>query len=491
MRTRPTNQEWQQLVYGEVYVPYRLDTDGEFMRPAEIEKAAHFFLQHSKPSNIDEQHNFKQGDGDTVVETYLAKENDPDGFVPGSWIAVTLVNDPERWQKVLDGTLNGYSMAGSAQKVIHKEVKITALKEARGETELSTNTTFKPHTHTFTIKFDDNGNVVPMNTATVEGHNHEVMMTTATQPNEGHAHRFNVNWDATDETVTKEERTIQATELVNVQPTFLSLVSHGAARRAFTVIKSQKQNVKEELMDRVVHAVVLEEIELNDASLLPELEWLGSAAIKVKERVRVGKSNKYVLMPATNFTKGSIEVQGTSDDRIKLLVGVLKTEDMTNAVIITEEKTKMDEKQVLEIVEKAVSEKITPLIGSFDELKKSITDLVAKQAVVVEPPVPPAEPKAPEKPAETVKADPLAEVMAKLQELTGSITSMKEDQVALAKKTDSLVEKTDAIAQTASTVAGVKTPDTVEKSEPTEPKSPWGGFFTNTNNPKVAAILNS
>ena len=82
----------KRLVYGEVYVPYRIDTDMEYATPEEIEKAAHYFMSQSKMGNIDSEHNFKST-SNIVVESYIVKENDPLGYVFGSWVAVGKIED--------------------------------------------------------------------------------------------------------------------------------------------------------------------------------------------------------------------------------------------------------------------------------------------------------------------------------------------------------------------------------------------------------------
>ena len=112
---RIIKNEAERLVYGEVYVPMHLDTDNEFMTAEEIQKAAHRFMLQSQTRNIDEEHQ-GEGRGDTIVETFIAKAGDPDGYVEGSWVAGGYIRDDERWEKVLKGEINGWSMAGKTQK---------------------------------------------------------------------------------------------------------------------------------------------------------------------------------------------------------------------------------------------------------------------------------------------------------------------------------------------------------------------------------------
>lgn len=59
----------QCLVYGIVYEPNVADAHGDYMTPAEIEKAAYGFQKDAL--EIDKQHDFQGGVGE-VVESYIA-----------------------------------------------------------------------------------------------------------------------------------------------------------------------------------------------------------------------------------------------------------------------------------------------------------------------------------------------------------------------------------------------------------------------------------
>jgi hypothetical protein len=59
----------KQIVYGEVYAPYVLDTYGEFMTPEDIETMAHRFMQLDLTKVIDTQHD-NQPNGSFPVESF-------------------------------------------------------------------------------------------------------------------------------------------------------------------------------------------------------------------------------------------------------------------------------------------------------------------------------------------------------------------------------------------------------------------------------------
>ena len=103
----------QRLVYGIVYEPNVADAHGDYMTPAEIEKAAHGFLKDAR--EIDKQHDFQGGVGE-VVESYIAPSDFEMGdevIKKGSWVLMTKASD-EIWEQIQKGDITGYSMAGTA-----------------------------------------------------------------------------------------------------------------------------------------------------------------------------------------------------------------------------------------------------------------------------------------------------------------------------------------------------------------------------------------
>jgi len=104
------------LVYGIVYEPYSIDTQGHFTTPEEIEKAAHDFLPRAC-MNIHHESDLQDVE---VVESYIA----PIDFVinkeivkRGSWVLVSRVNDPELRKSIEAGEITGYSLEGTATLV--------------------------------------------------------------------------------------------------------------------------------------------------------------------------------------------------------------------------------------------------------------------------------------------------------------------------------------------------------------------------------------
>lgn len=105
----------KQIVYGVVTAPMEVDTQDEYMTAEEIEKSAHSYLVNSRV--VGKQHT-KVADA-SVVESYIAPQDlefagqyGPQSVPKGSWVIGVKVNNPDLWQKVLDGEITGFSVGG-------------------------------------------------------------------------------------------------------------------------------------------------------------------------------------------------------------------------------------------------------------------------------------------------------------------------------------------------------------------------------------------
>ena len=81
-----------------------VDTDGEAMTANEIQKMAHGFLAAGRTDKIDVGHNLKES-GCVVVESFLARKGDADGFINGAWVLGVKVLPDELWEAVKTGEL--------------------------------------------------------------------------------------------------------------------------------------------------------------------------------------------------------------------------------------------------------------------------------------------------------------------------------------------------------------------------------------------------
>ena len=105
----------QQIVFGEVYVPDRKDTDGNFMTADTIEKMAHDFMAQSRNTKISKGHDGNTDKG-CVVESFIAREGDPD-FIAGSWVVGVYVPDAKIWKSIEAGELTGFSIEGTGELI--------------------------------------------------------------------------------------------------------------------------------------------------------------------------------------------------------------------------------------------------------------------------------------------------------------------------------------------------------------------------------------
>lgn len=106
----------RQLIYGIVLEPDTVDAQGDIVRAADIEKAAHAFLIHSRV--VGDMHT-RPAEAE-VVESYIAPADFTLGgqvVKRGSWVMVVHVSDPELWAAVKDGKYTGFSVGGFGRRI--------------------------------------------------------------------------------------------------------------------------------------------------------------------------------------------------------------------------------------------------------------------------------------------------------------------------------------------------------------------------------------
>lgn len=105
----------QGLVYGVVYEPDVVDTQGDFTSAEEIEKAAHDFL----PNAVMNLHHKEDLEDVQVVESYIAPCDFSVGdqvIRKGSWVLVSRILNQTLKKEIEDGEISGYSLEGTASK---------------------------------------------------------------------------------------------------------------------------------------------------------------------------------------------------------------------------------------------------------------------------------------------------------------------------------------------------------------------------------------
>lgn len=176
--------EEKQLAYGAVYIPMIPDSQGDFMTSIEIEKMAHGFMMDGLLRGVDTQHDLCDN-GSIVVESFIVRKGDLDFTVPGTWVAVVKITD-ELWPLVKSGELGGFSMYGSGERtptMITIEIPDDGI--MKGETDDT-----EDHTHSYSIRFNEDGDFLGGETNVVDGHSHKITKGTVTEEHDGHRHRF-------------------------------------------------------------------------------------------------------------------------------------------------------------------------------------------------------------------------------------------------------------------------------------------------------------
>jgi hypothetical protein len=100
-------------VTGIVYEPFEEDTQGDFMTPAEIEKAAYWFAKNG--DKIDLMHNFEALKSVAVVENWVTKSEETiagEKLKKGTWLITVEIEDDAIWEKIEKGEITGFSMGG-------------------------------------------------------------------------------------------------------------------------------------------------------------------------------------------------------------------------------------------------------------------------------------------------------------------------------------------------------------------------------------------
>ncbi len=174
--------EDEQIVFGEVYAPDVVDSQGDTMSAEEIKKMAYKFMEKMRVHKIDVQHNNKPS-GAYVVESFIARDGDP-LFIPGSWVLGVHIPDKGLWNRVKSGELNGFSFEGLVSSTPTR-VKSNIPEEVKGLTDNRVG-----HSHAFKVKFDHEGNFLGGETDEVDGHKHVIKAGTVTEQSLGHTHRF-------------------------------------------------------------------------------------------------------------------------------------------------------------------------------------------------------------------------------------------------------------------------------------------------------------
>lgn len=188
--------EEMRVVWGEIYIPDIPDTQNDFMTAVEIEKMAHLFLMDGlSVGAVDVQHDGEIRKGCFIVESFIARKNDPE-FIEGAWVVAMKICDDGLWEDVKTGKLNGFSMQAQVY-VTDRTVILEIPDQVEGLTQKASNG--EDHRHQYLVRFDSNGDFVGGVSNVVNGHKHVIRRRSITEMSadptgkemaDGHFHRY-------------------------------------------------------------------------------------------------------------------------------------------------------------------------------------------------------------------------------------------------------------------------------------------------------------
>lgn len=169
------------IIYGMVYEPNVLDSQGEMMFAEDVEAAAHRFMKLDLARAIDTHHDNVPNDC-YPVENFIARKGDPD-YPEGSWVLGVKVTDAIS-RKVDAGEINGFSFDCMVRP---QDVDVTyrVQRDNTGVTE-----TAEDHVHVYALQVNDMGRVISGKTDVIDGHSHDILRASVTEHMAGHSHRF-------------------------------------------------------------------------------------------------------------------------------------------------------------------------------------------------------------------------------------------------------------------------------------------------------------
>lgn len=179
--------EFEQVVFAEVLIPETPNVFGDYWTREQIKEAAYLFAKTGFGVDVDHD-NIDRKVTIYPVEYFIARDGDP-VFIPGSWVVGMKVEDPQVWQAILDGDINGYSYEAMVEFL--SAVLIVDDDGVRsGTTEPDP---IDGHTHTFMVLVDPaTGRPVEGGTSVTDGHSHVIVKHSVTEESAGHKHRYNL-----------------------------------------------------------------------------------------------------------------------------------------------------------------------------------------------------------------------------------------------------------------------------------------------------------
>ena len=178
----------RRLLYGVVFEPNRMTSHGHYIDQDELVNMAHTFMQTQDVNKVVDIHHLKMPVGASVVESFIARKNDPD-FPAGAWVLGIKIHDNDLWQRVLDGEIKAFSAT-----VLHtldvNDVDVFRYAVQTGRTSDTDN-----HSHVYWLEVDPETGEKRGVTDVVDGHYHVVSYESTTNADSAtgrHTHAINI-----------------------------------------------------------------------------------------------------------------------------------------------------------------------------------------------------------------------------------------------------------------------------------------------------------
>ncbi len=186
LHCRSDSPEWEQCVFAEVLIPETPNVNGDYWTRPAIREAAYAFMREGFGIDVDHD-NIDVTGGVYVVETFIARKNDPD-FIEGSWVVGMKIEDPELWQRVLNNEINGYSY----EALINFLSATLQVQDDGVRTGFTEPDLLDGHTHAYLLRVDETNRPTSGGTDAVQGHYHTITTHTVTDVSAGHSHRYQI-----------------------------------------------------------------------------------------------------------------------------------------------------------------------------------------------------------------------------------------------------------------------------------------------------------
>lgn len=185
-RLKKDEDGYERIVYAELLIPETPNAYNDYHTLTSVREFAYAFM--IKGFFIDEEHdNVDISDKVQVVESWIAREGDPD-FIEGSWVVGMYIGDDLIWDKVLNGELNGFSYEALVN-FTPATVDVPIIRTVSGITEADT---MDGHTHEYFVLLDPTGSIIAGGTVEDDtDHTHLIRRHTFTDESAYHQHLFN------------------------------------------------------------------------------------------------------------------------------------------------------------------------------------------------------------------------------------------------------------------------------------------------------------